>query len=98
MTSDPQKIAREYFEIKKKINELEKIRLDLKKSLFEFFDNNKTDEIIDNEIRVYRVNIPRVSWDEGILESILSPKGLWSKVLSVNNSKVKELVKTDLVL
>jgi hypothetical protein len=98
VTSDPQKIAREYFEIKKKINELEKIRLDLKKSLFEFFDNNKTDEIIDNEIRVYRVNIPRVSWDEGILESILSPKGLWSKVLSVNNSKVKELVKTDLVL
>ncbi|NIA09680.1 MAG: DNA helicase RecQ, partial [Nitrospiraceae bacterium] len=54
-------------------------------------------EMCAEDIRVYRVNRPRISWNETILKSILAPKGLWEAVLRVENKKVRDLIENGLI-
>jgi len=46
---------------------------------------------------VYRVNRPRISWNETILKSILEPKSLWEAVLRVENKKIRDLIENGLI-
>ncbi len=89
---DPEDIVREYHEVKKKINQLEKKRQLLRESLLKLFEEDETNEIHAGEVKVYRVSRERVQWDEKILKLILKPLGLWESVLSVDNNKIKDLL------
>jgi len=85
-------IASEYYEIKEEIKKLEKRRKELRENLFDTFSARNTDEIYAGDIRVYRVNRPKVSWEETELKSILFTKGLWDDVVTVDNQKLKNLI------
>ncbi|MCK9151821.1 hypothetical protein [Methanobacterium alcaliphilum] len=97
MQVDPEELAREYFEIKSKINELESLRKEIKNSLFEIFDQKRVNEIISDDIKVYRNYITRISWDEDKLKSILQQKGLWDRVLSPDTKKIKGIIESGLI-
>jgi len=90
-------IAKEYFELKEKIRVLKKRRSELKEVLFAEFDSSGVDEVYAEDVRVYRVNRPRISWNETILKSILEPKSLWEAVLRVENKKVRDLIENGLI-
>jgi hypothetical protein len=90
-------IAKEYFELKEKIRAFEKRRLELKEVLFAEFDSSGVDEVCAEDIHVYRVNRPRVSWNEAILKSVLAPKGLWEAVLRIENKKIMDLIENRLI-
>ncbi|MFA0847159.1 MAG: hypothetical protein ACC614_06285 [Methanobacterium formicicum] len=94
---DPEDMAREYYEVKEKINQLEKKRQLLRESLFKLFEEDETNEIQAGKVKVYRVSRERVQWDEKILKLILKPLGLWESVLSVDNSKIKDLLDKKMV-
>jgi len=94
---NPEEMAKEYYKIKKKINQLEKKRQLLKESLFRVFEERNINQIEAEDVKVYRVSRDRVKWDENILKLILKPLGLWEYVLSVDNSKVKDLLDKKLV-
>ena len=98
MNKEIETIAKEYFELKEKIRVLEKRRLELKEVLFAEFDSNDIDEVYAEDVHVYRVNRPRISWNETILKSILASKGLWEAVLRVENKKVQDLIENGLIL
>lgn len=53
-----------------------------------------TDEIYAGDILVYRVNRPKVNWEEFELKSILFTKGLWDEVVTVDNKKLKNLIES----
>jgi len=89
---DIEGIAREYYEIKEEIKKLERRRKELREKLFDTFSLRNTDEIYAGDIRVYRVNRPKVSWEETELKSILLAKGLWDDVVTVDNQKLKNLI------
>lgn len=97
MNEDPEKIAQEYYEVKEQIKVLEKRRKELRNSLFNIFDEKNENEISNNELRVYRVNRPRTSWNEPVLKIILIKKGLLDKVLSPDPKKIKELINQGLI-
>lgn len=89
---DIEGIMREYYEIKEEIKKLETRRKGLRENLFDTFSARNTDEIYVGDIRVYRVNRPKVSWEETELKSILFTKGLWDDVVTVDNQKLKNLI------
>ena len=89
---DIEGIMREYYEIKEEIKKLEKRRKELRETFFDTFSARNTDEIYAGDIRVYRVNRPKVSWEETELKSILFAKGLWNDVVTVDNQKLKDLI------
>ena len=97
MNKEIKTIAKEYFELKEKIRVLEKRRSELKEVLFAEFDSSGVDEVCAEDIHVYRVNRPKISWNETILKSILAPKGLWEAVLIVKNKKVRDLIENGLI-
>lgn len=97
ISEDSGDMAKEYYEVKKKINQLEKKRQLLRESLFQVFEEKKVNEIQAGDVKVYRVSHDRVQWDDHILKLILKPLGLWESVLSVDNSKVKDLLDKKLV-
>ena len=78
-------------EIKEEIKKLEKRRKELRENIFDTFSARNTDEIYAGDIRVYRVNRPKVNWEETELKSILFTKGLWDDVVTVDNQKLKNL-------
>ena len=86
-------IAKEYYEIKEEIKKLEKRRRELRENIFDTFSARNTDEIYARDIWIYKVNRPKVSWEETELKSILFAKGLWDDVVTVNNQKLKDLIK-----
>ena len=90
-------MAREYYELKSQINKLESRRKKMKNSLFEIFDQKRVNEIISEDIKVYRNYITRISWDEDKLKPILLQKGLWEQVLSPDNKKIKELIASGII-
>lgn len=94
---DPHEMAKEYYKVKTEINKLEKKRQDLRESLFQFFEKDKVNQIQANDVRVYRIRRDRVQWDDKLLKQILKPMGLWESVLSVDNSKVKDLLDKKLI-
>lgn len=94
---DPEDMAKEYYDVKEKINQLEKKRQLLKESLFQVFEERNINQIDSDDVKVYRVSRDRVQWDENLLKFILKPLGLWESVLSVDNSKVKDLLDQKLV-
>ncbi|MEA1894121.1 MAG: hypothetical protein U9N36_02760 [Euryarchaeota archaeon] len=49
------------------------------------------------DLHVYRVNRPKISWNKIILKSILAPKGLWEAVLIVENKKIRDLIENGLI-
>jgi len=85
-------IMREYYEIKEEIKKLETRRKELRETLFDTFSARNTDEIYAGDIWVYRVNRPKVSWEETELKSILVAKGLWDDVVMVDNQKLNNLI------
>jgi len=85
-------VVGEYYEIKEKINKLKKRQRELRENIFNVFSARNTDEIYAGDIQVYRVNRPKVSWEETELKSILSVKGFWDDVITVNNLKLKNLI------
>ncbi|MDI6886306.1 MAG: OB-fold nucleic acid binding domain-containing protein [archaeon] len=87
-------IAREYYEIKEEIRRLERRRQELRETIFNTFSARNTDEIYAGDIRVYRVNRPKLSWEETELKSVLFAKGLWDEVVTVDNQKLKNLIET----
>jgi len=89
---DIEGIAREYYEIKEEIKKLERRRKELRENLFNTFSAKNTDEIYAGDIWVYRVNRPKVNWEEFELKSILFTKGLWDEVVTVDNQKLKNLI------
>ncbi|MEA1870043.1 MAG: hypothetical protein U9N09_07880 [Euryarchaeota archaeon] len=97
MNKEIETIAKEYFELKEKIKVLERRRSELKEVLFTEFDSNDVDEVYTEDVHVYRVNRPKISWNETILKSILAPKGLWKAVLRVENKKVRDLIENGLI-
>ncbi len=97
MNKEIETIAKEYFELKEKIRVLKKRRSELKEALFAEFDSSGVNEAFAEDIHVYRVNRPRISWNETILKSILAPKGLWEAVLRVENKKVRDLSEKGLI-
>lgn len=97
MTEDPREVAREYFHVKEEIKNLEKKRVKLKESLFNFFDSENTNKIRVEDMEVYRVQMVRTKWNEDILKYILKQKGFWENVLSVDNAKVKDLIQKGLI-
>jgi len=97
LTLNPEQLAREYYELKSQINELESRRKKMKNSLFEIFDQKSINEIISDDIKVYRNYITRISWDEDKLKPILLQKGLWEQVLSPDNKKIKELIASGII-
>lgn len=97
MQLDPEQMAREYYELKSQINKLESRRKKMKNSLFEIFDQKRVNEIISDDIKVYRNYITRVSWDEDKLKPILLQKGLWERILSPDNKKIKELIASGII-
>jgi hypothetical protein len=97
LTLDPEQMAREYYELKSQINKLESRRKKMKNSLFEIFDQKRVNEIISEDIKVYRNYITRISWDEDKLKPILLQKGLWEQVLSPDNKKIKELIASGII-
>ena len=97
MKKEIETIAKEYFELKEKIRALENRRSELKEVLFTEFDSNDVDEVYAEDVHVYRVNRPKISWNETILKSILAPKGLWEAVLRVENEKIRDLIESGLI-
>ena len=97
MNENPEKVAQEYYEVKEKIRALENKRQKLRSSLFHIFDKTKDNEICTDELKVYRINRPRTTWNEKKLESILIQKGLLYQVLSPDPKKVKELINQGLI-
>ncbi|MDP3622684.1 MAG: hypothetical protein Q8R66_02010 [Methanobacteriaceae archaeon] len=97
MQLDPEQMAREYYELKSQINKLESRRKKMRNSLFEIFDQKRVNEIISDDIKVYRNYITRVSWDEDKLKPILLQKGLWEQVLSPDNKKIKEIIASGII-
>lgn len=85
-------IVREYYEIREEIKKLEKRRRELRENIFNTFSTRNTDEIYAGDIWVYRVNRPKVIWEENELKSILLAKGLWDEVVTVDNQKFKNLI------
>jgi len=97
MNKEIETIAKEYFELKEKIKVLKKRRSELKEVLFTEFDSSGVDEVYAEDVHVYRVNRPRISWNETILKSILEPKSLWDAVIRVENKKVQDLIENGLI-
>lgn len=97
MNKEIETIAKEYFELKEKIRALKKRRSELKEVLFAEFDSSGVDEVYAEDVHVYRVNRPKISWNETILKSILAPKSLWETVLRVENKKVRDLIEHGLI-
>ena len=97
MKKEIETIAKEYFELKEKIRALENRRSELKEVLFTEFDSNDVDEVYAEDVHVYRVNRPKISWNETILKSILAPKGLWEAMLRVENEKIRDLIESGLI-
>lgn len=97
MRDNPEKVAQEYYEVKEKIRALENKRQKLRSSLFHIFDKTQDNEICTDELKVYRINRPRITWNEKKLESILIQKGLLYQVLSPDPKKVKELISQGLI-
>jgi hypothetical protein len=85
-------VVGEYYEIKEKINKLKKRQRKLRENIFDVFSARNTDEIYAGDIQVYRVNRPKVSWEETELKPILSAKGFWDDVITANNLKLKTLI------
>lgn len=94
---DPADIAREYYTIKERINQLEKKRQLLRELLFHVFEDEDINQIQAGDVKVYRVRRDRIQWDENILRLILKPLGLWESVLSVDNGKIKDLIDKNLI-
>ncbi|GAB6056509.1 hypothetical protein JCM15415_18250 [Methanobacterium movens] len=97
MRDNAEKLAHEYYEVKEKIRALENKRQRLRSSLFHIFDTTQYNEFSTNELKVYRINRPRITWDEKKLERILIEKGLLYQVLSPDPKKVKELISQGLI-
>ncbi|MBU4221196.1 MAG: hypothetical protein KKA10_06180 [Euryarchaeota archaeon] len=92
MNSEIEIAIKEYYDINEKIKLLEKRKSELKEVLNSVFDSKKTNELKAENILIYRINRPRISWDESVIKSILAPKGLWESVLGFDNKKVKNLI------
>jgi hypothetical protein len=92
MNLDIKEKIKEFYEVRAKKNELEKRESELREDLLSTFDSRHTDELLADDIRVYRVNHPKRIWDESALRSILDPKGLWEDVLTVDDKKVRSLI------
>lgn len=97
MNSEVEIAIKEYYDINEKIKLLEKRKSELKEVLNSVFDSKKTNELKAENILIYRVNHPRISWDESIIKSILAPKGLWESVLGFDNKKVKNLITNHII-
>jgi hypothetical protein len=97
MNSEAEIAIKEYYDINEKIKQLEKRKSELKEVLNSVFESKKTNELKAENILIYRVNHPRISWDESVIKSILAPKGLWESVLGFDNKKVKNLINNHLI-
>lgn len=97
MNTEIETAIKEYYELNKKIKEIENRKSELKEVLYSALDSEHTNELNTEDILFYRVNRPRISWDESILKSILLPKGLWDIVLSVDNKKVRDLIESQIL-
>lgn len=97
MSIEVEDAVKEYYDLKEKIKELEKRRSELKEYISSIFDAENTDELITEDIVVYRANHPRINWDESVLKSILIPKSLWESVLAVDNKKVQDLIENSVI-
>jgi hypothetical protein len=98
MNSEVELAIKEYYDINEKIKQLEKRKSELKEELYSVFDSRKINELKAENILLYRVNRPRISWDESILKSILIPKGLWESAIAPDNNKVRSLIEKKLIL
>ncbi|RZN15152.1 MAG: hypothetical protein EF812_03420 [Methanosarcinales archaeon] len=65
--------------------------------MFAEFDSSGVDEVYADDVHVYRVNRPRISWNETLLKSILEPKNLWEAVFKVENKKVRDFIENGLI-
>ncbi|MGB8216430.1 MAG: HEAT repeat domain-containing protein [Candidatus Methanoperedens sp.] len=97
MNSEVEIAIKEYYDLNEKIKLLEKRKSELKEILNSVFESKKTNELKAEDILIYRVNRPRISWDESVIKSILTPKGLWESVLGFDNKKVKNLIKNHVI-
>ncbi len=97
MNNEIETAIKEYYELNKKIKELENRKFELKEVLYSALNLEHTNELKTEDILFYRVNRPRISWDESILKSILLPKGLWDLVLSVDTKKVRDLIENQVL-
>ncbi|MDP2766358.1 MAG: hypothetical protein Q8O41_02755, partial [Candidatus Methanoperedens sp.] len=97
MNTEIETAIKEYYELNKKIKELENRKFELKEVLYSALNSEHTNELKTEDILFYRVNRPRISWDESILKSILLPKGLWDLVLSVDTKRVRDLIENQVL-
>lgn len=97
MTSEVEIAIKEYYDINEKIKLLEKRKSELKEVLNSVFDSKKTNELKAENIIIYRVNRPRISWDGSVIKSILAPKGLWESVIGFDNKKVRNLIENHVI-
>ncbi len=97
MNSEAEIAIKEYYDINEKIKQLEKRKSELKEVLNSVFESKKTNELKAENIVIYRVNHPRISWDESVIKSILAPKGLWESVLGFDYKKVKNLITNHII-
>lgn len=92
MNSEVEITIKEYYGINEKIKQLEKRKSELKEVLHSVFDSKKINELKAEDILIYRINRPRINWDESVIKSILAPKGLWDSVLGFDSKKVNNLI------
>lgn len=92
MNAEVEAAIKEYYELNEKIKELERRKSELKEVLHSVFDSEHMNDLYAENIHIYRMNRPRISWDESVLKSILVPKGLWESVVAVDNKKVRDLI------
>ncbi len=97
MNTEIETAIKEYYELNKKIKELENRKFELKEVLYSALNSEHTNELKTEDILFYRVNRPRISWDESILKSILLPKVLWDLVLSVDTKRVRDLIENQVL-
>ena len=84
----------EYFRMKNRIQEDTKAAELLKKIINQFCDQEKVERVFGTEGFITRRTQKRYRYNLSKVKSILEPLRLWDEVVSVDNSKLSQIIKT----
>jgi len=89
---DARPLIKEYFLLKKEIDEREDRLSEITHSINEYLDANKLDRVFGEGGSLARSQQERTSWDSAKIASILEPTDFWQEILSPDDKKLKKLL------
>ncbi len=93
--ADLNQIIKEFFELKNQNDRNETRMAELKKIINDYCDQKSLERVFaDDGSYITRSLQQRFSYDAGRLKEILAPQGLWEEILTVDASKLAQIIKT----